>query len=182
MVRGIRRPYVSEPFVGRASGMPLVLISVPRIDEDGKFAGFIGGIVSLESSGLFNRLGTIRLGEEGYAAVATASGRILYHPDNDLVNADLRSDQLNPLLELALAGWKGEGVTELADGNVSLQAYAQVWPADWVIGLFLPADQAQLPLSGFIYKLLGIWFALALIMMPLLWWLLARILKPLDHL
>ena len=182
MVRGIRRPYVSEPFVGRASGMPLVLISVPRIDEDGKFAGFIGGIVSLESSGLFNRLGTIRLGEEGYAAVATASGRILYHPDNDLVNADLRSDQLNPLLELALAGWKGEGVTELADGNVSLQAYAQVWPADWVIGLFLPADQAQLPLSGFIYKLLGIWFALALIMMPLLWWLLARIFKPLDHL
>lgn len=182
MVRGIRRPYVSEPFVGRASGMPLVLISVPRIDEDGKFAGFIGGIVSLESSGLFNRLGTIRLGEEGYAAVATASGRILYHPDNDLVNADLRSDQLNPLLELALAGWKGEGITELADGNVSLQAYAQVWPADWVIGLFLPADQAQLPLSGFIYKLLGIWFALALIMMPLLWWLLARILKPLDHL
>ncbi|WP_339119328.1 diguanylate cyclase [Halomonas sp. BMC6] len=182
MVRGIRRPYVSEPFVGRASGMPLVLISIPRLDDSGRFAGFIGGIVSLESSGLFNRLSTIRLGENGYAAVATASGKILYHPDKDLVNADLSSEQLNPLLELALAGWKGEGVTELANGNVSLQAYAQVWPADWVVGLFLPADQAQLPLSGFIYKLLGIWFALALIMMPLLWWLLARILKPLDHL
>ncbi len=50
------------------------------------------------------------------------------------------------------------------------------------MGLFLPTTQAQLPLAGFIYKLLGIWFVLALLMMPLLWWLLARILKPLDHL
>ncbi|KFC49915.1 diguanylate cyclase, partial [Halomonas sp. SUBG004] len=49
-------------------------------------------------------------------------------------------------------------------------------------GPVLPTTQAQLPLSGFIYKLLGIWFVLALLMMPLLWWLLARILKPLDHL
>ena len=182
MVRGIRRPYVSEPFVGRASGMPLVLIAIPRLDEEDRFAGFIGGIVSLESSGLFNRLGTIRLGNEGYAAVSTASGKILYHPDHALVNSDISDAQSNPLLELALAGWNGEGVTELADGNVSLQAYAQVWPADWVVGLFFPSDQAHLPLSGFIYKLLGIWFTLALIMMPLLWWLLARILKPLDHL
>ncbi|BBI73449.2 hypothetical protein HAALTHF_30030n [Vreelandella aquamarina] len=46
----------------------------------------------------------------------------------------------------------------------------------------MPTTQAQLPLAGFIYKLLGIWFVLALLMMPLLWWLLARILKPLDYL
>lgn len=182
MVRGIRRPYVSEPFVGRASGMPLVLISVPRLDSDGRFAGFVGGIVSLKSSGMFNRLSTIRLGNEGYAAVSTASGKILYHPDHSLVNAEISNVQLNSLLELALAGWNGEGVAELANGSISLQAYAQVWPADWVVGLFLPADQAQLPLSGFIYKLLGIWFVIALTMMPLLWWLLTRILKPLDHL
>ncbi|WP_311063615.1 diguanylate cyclase [Halomonas sp. DWK9] len=182
MVRGIRRPYVSEPFVGRASGVPLVIITIPRLDEEGRFAGFIGGIVSLESSGLFNRLSTIRLGDEGYAAVATATGKILYHPDYELINVDINEMQLNPLLELALDGWRGEGVSELASGNVSLQAYAQVWPADWVVGLFLPADQAQMPLSGFIYKLLVIWFAIAVIMMPLLWWLLARILKPLDHL
>ena len=182
MVRGIRRPYVSEPFVGRASGMPLVLISIPRLDENGRFAGFVGGIVSLKSSGLFDRLSSIRLGDNGYAAVSTASGKILYHPDHELVNAEISNVQLNPMLELALAGWRGEGVAELSSGRVALQAYAQVWPADWIVGLFLPTTQAQLPLAGFIYKLLGIWFVLALLMMPLLWWLLARILKPLDYL
>ncbi|NGO89966.1 MAG: diguanylate cyclase, partial [Halomonas sp.] len=34
MVRGTRRPYVSEPFIGRASGAPMVLMIVPRLDEE----------------------------------------------------------------------------------------------------------------------------------------------------
>ncbi|MCP1319248.1 diguanylate cyclase [Halomonas sp. 707B3] len=182
MVRGVRQPYVSEPFIGRARGVPLVIISVPRLDEEGRFAGVIGGMVSLDSGGLFNRLNTIRLGREGYAAVVTSNGKVLYHPDHQLVNKHVDEIQPNPLLDLALDGWQGEGVTELADGRTSLQAYAQVWPADWVVGLFLPANQAYLPLSGFIYKLFGIWVVLALMIMPLLWWLLARILKPLEHL
>lgn len=105
--------------------MPLVLISIPRLDENGRFAGFVGGIVSLKSSGLFDRLSSIRLGDNGYAAVSTASGKILYHPDHELVNAEISNVQLNPMLELALAGWRGEGVAELPSGRVALQAYAK---------------------------------------------------------
>lgn len=182
MVRGKRRPYVSEPFIGRASGAPMVLMIVPRLDEERRFAGFVAGMVSLDRSGLFKRLATIRLGDHGFAAVSTASGKILYHPDYELVNAEISHAQRNALLDLALDGWQGEGVSELADGRSSLQAYAQVWPANWVVGLYLPTEQAQLPLSGFISKLFGIWLVISLLMMPLLWWLLARILKPLEHL
>lgn len=64
MLRGIRRPYVSEPFVGRASGMPMVLVGVPRFTEQGEFDGFIGGILSLDSGGIFSRLAKVRLGEK----------------------------------------------------------------------------------------------------------------------
>lgn len=51
MLRGIRHPYVSEPFIGRASGMPMVLVGVPRFTEQGDFDGFVGGILSLDSGG-----------------------------------------------------------------------------------------------------------------------------------
>lgn len=182
MLRGTRQPYVSEPFIGRASDMPMVLVSVPRLDSDGRFVGFIGGVVSLDSSGLFRRLATIRLGSEGYAAVATASGRVLYHPNRSLINNENVDLTANPLIDLALDGWRGDGIGSLLDGRVGLQSYAQVWPASWVVGLYLPIDQAQLPLSGFIQKLWWIWIVAALLMMPLLWWLLARILTPLDRL
>lgn len=148
-LRGSQRPYVSEPFVGRASGIPMVLISVPRIGEGGEFAGFVGGIVSLYSGGLFDRLAHIRLGEEGYAGVATASGKVLYHPNRDLIMSEVPDEAFNPWLGLALDGWEGEAVGPLLNGELSFQSYGQVWPANWVVGLYLPNEQVQEPLSGF---------------------------------
>ncbi|MEH6643894.1 diguanylate cyclase [Vreelandella glaciei] len=182
VLRGTRKNYVSEPFVGRATGMPMVLIGVPRTDVYGQFAGFVGGVVALNSSGLFERIAKIRLGENGYASIATASGKILYHPDRALVNLDVPNKALNPWLDLALDGWEGDGFGELLDGQTALQSYAQVWPAGWIIGLYLPVDQAQLPLAGFIQQLWWLWIALILLMFPLIWWMLGHLLSPLKHL
>ncbi|EHA13562.1 diguanylate cyclase with PAS/PAC sensor [Halomonas sp. HAL1] len=182
VLRGTRKNYVSEPFLGRATGMPMVLIGVPRTDVYGQFAGFVGGVVALNSSGLFERIAKIRLGENGYASVATASGKILYHPDSALVNLDVPNKALNPWLDLALDGWEGDGFGELLDGQTALQSYAQVWPAGWIIGLYLPVDQAQLPLAGFIQQLWWLWIALILLMFPFIWWMLGHVLSPLKHL
>lgn len=67
------------------------------------------------------------------------------------------------------------------NGQMALQSYAQVWPAGWIVGLYLPIDQAQLPLADFIRKLWWLWLPLAILMLPLLWWLLGRVLSPLKR-
>jgi len=182
MLRGTRHPYVSEPFIGRASGVPIVLITVPRLTDEGEFDGFVGGILNLDSSGVFGRLARVRLGEKGYAGVATASGKVLYHPETSLINASVPSKDFNPWLDMALDGWEGDVVSKILDGQTALQSYAQVWPASWVVGLYLPIEQAQLPLANFIRKLWWLWVSLALLMLPLLWWMLGRELTPLKHL
>ena len=182
MLRGIRRPYVSAPFVGRASGMPMVLVGVPRFTKQGEFDGFIGGILSLDSGGIFSRLAKVRLGEKGYAGVATASGKVLYHPENSLINASVPNKALNPWLDLALDGWEGDAVGRLVSGEMGLQSYAQIWPAGWVVGLYMPISQVQLPLADFIRQLWWAWVVLVLLMFPLLWWMLGRVLAPLRHL
>lgn len=182
MLRGTRQPYVSEPFFGRASNMPMVLVSVPRFTDQGEFDGFVGGVLSLDAGGLFSRLAKVRLGEKGYAGVATASGKILYHPDSSLINAPVPNKDFNSWLDLALDGWEGDGLGKLLDGQDALQSYAQVWPANWIVGLYLPLGQAQLPLTNFIQKLWWLWASLALLMLPLLWWMIGRELAPLKHL
>ena len=182
MLRGTRQPYISEPFIGRASHAPMVLVSIPRIDEEDEFAGLISGVLTLDMGGLFNRLAKVRLGEQGYAGVITASGKVLYHPNSALINAHLGRESINPLLNMALDGWQGDGVGKLFNERMGLQSYAQVWPANWIIGLYLPLEQSQLPLSGFIRKLGWMWILLAILMTPVLWFLLARILAPLKHL
>lgn len=182
MLRGTRRPYVSEPFKGRASGMPLVMVSIPRLNEQGEFEGFVGGVLSLDSGGIFSRLAKVRLGESGYAGIATASGKVLSHPDRSLIIGPVPDKQFNPGLDLALDGWEGDSIGPLLNGQAALQSYAQVWPAGWVVGLYLPVKQAQLPLTGFIQKLWWLWVLFALSMLPLLWWMLGRVLSPLKHL
>ncbi|WP_240538764.1 sensor domain-containing diguanylate cyclase [Halomonas sp. SH5A2] len=182
MLRGGRRPYVSEPFVGRASGMPMVLVSVPRIDDRGEFNGFVGGVVSLDSGGLFDRLARVRLGEEGFVGIATASGKILYHPNQNLIMTDVPDSDFNPWLNLALDGWEGESIGSLLNGEQGFQSYSQVWSANWVIGLYLPSEQALAPLSGFLQRLWWLGIALTLLMLPVLWLILRRMLSPLKHL
>src|SRR5690554_5055847 len=51
----------------------------------------------------------------------------------------------HPLVDQALLGWQGSGEGVTLDGRPALVAFRQVWPANWVVGLFLPLEQLQAP-------------------------------------
>nr|WP_183383682.1 diguanylate cyclase [Halomonas stenophila] len=180
-VRAFRRPHVSEPIRGKASGAPQVLFAVPRLDEAGRFQGLVGGIVRLDS-GLFGRLDRLRLGQEGFAAVISASGTFLSHPDRKHIFTDVPDAAFNPLLDLALDGWEGEGQGPLLSGGDAYHAYRQIWPADWVVGVALPRDQVMAPLQRWLERLGGKALLVAALMLPLTSWLLWLALRPLFQL
>ncbi|MDR5860746.1 diguanylate cyclase [Halomonas eurihalina] len=181
-VRAFKRPYVSEPLHGRASDVPLVVFMAPRLDENGTFQGLVGGIVNIRGGGLFNRLDRIRLGAEGEAVVVTSSGRVLYHPDDSLVLDSVPDPQDNPWVNLALDGWEGEALGTLFSGDMAYQAYRQIWPANWVVGVVLPRSQAMSPLWEWVSRL-GWWALLvASLLMPVMGWLVWLALRPLYRL
>ncbi|MCL7929754.1 diguanylate cyclase [Halomonas sp. ATCHA] len=182
MLKGTQNPYVSEPFIGRASQYPMVLVNVPRFDAQGEFDGVIGGVVSLRTSGLFSRLSRMQQSEGSYAVIFTAAGTVLYHPEREKIMSDALSQFNNRWLSEALDGWQGTAVGSLMNGEAGMQAYGQVWPAGWIVGRYLTREQADLPLSDYIKKLWWIWAMLAVLMLPLLWWLLGRLLHPLRYL
>lgn len=76
------RPGTSDVFKD-ATGSPVLMISMP-LSEKGKIIGMIGGILDLGalSASLVN---TIKVGDKGYAFVADAQGRIIAHPDPDVI-------------------------------------------------------------------------------------------------
>ncbi|WP_328730729.1 diguanylate cyclase [Vreelandella azerica] len=182
MLKGSRKAYVSEPFVGPVSQYPMVIVGIPRLDEDKHFVGYVGGIVSLKTSGLFSRLARMQPSPGNYVAVMTASGKLLYHPRRQKIMDDVPPPADNPWLNQALDGWQGQAVGSLIDGEHGLQSYGQVWSAGWVVGRFLTMEEAQTPLAGYIQTLWWAWLLLAILMMPLLWWILGRMLRPLRQL
>ena len=180
-MRQVRRPYVSEPFTGAASDSPLVMIGVPILEE-GAFRGMLGGVVSVEDGSFFAGLRRIRIGHAGFAGLSTASGLVLSHPNQALVMQQVPSAETHPELDLALSGWQGTAEGPLVDGTLALQAYRQVWSANWVVGVYMPRAQVMGPMEGFLRQQQWVGVATVLLMLPLLWLGLKILLRPLHRL
>lgn len=144
-MHAFQRPHVSEPFVGRLIGLPLVMMLVPLHDTEGRYTGFLSGLVNINQSQLFKGFERLRLGERGHVTITTAAGQRLYHPNQQQALVELPA-VLAPALEQALFGWQGEAEETTASGETALVAYRQVWPADWIVGVHLPQSQAEAPL------------------------------------
>nr|WP_089657103.1 diguanylate cyclase [Halomonas pantelleriensis] len=180
-IQHVRRPYVSEPFTGAASDLPLVMIGVPILDE-GRFLGMVGGVVSVEDGSFFAGLRRIRIGHSGFAALATASGLVLSHPNQELIMQPVPSAATHPELDLALSGWQGAAEGRLLDGTRALHAYRQVWSANWVVGVYLPRTQMMGPVEAFLRQQQWVGVITVLLMLPLLWLGLKLLLRPLHRL
>ncbi|MBF8221360.1 sensor domain-containing diguanylate cyclase [Halomonas sp. 328] len=180
--RHSRYPYISEPFQGRASRETLVMMTLPLHDADGHFQGILGGLVNLNRGSLFDRLRRIRLGEHGFAAVASASGTILFHPDPALVLQRVPGPEQAPWADLALDGWEGIAYAPLISDEMSLQAYRQIWPANWIVGVYLPQREMEAAPQALIRQLGWGGLVAVLVMLPLMWWRIGRVLAPLRQL
>ncbi|MFG6179514.1 diguanylate cyclase domain-containing protein [Halomonas sp. THAF12] len=181
-VRAFRRPRVSGALIGRVSGDPEVVFVAPRLGPQGRFEGLVGGIVKLHGGGFFDRLSRLRLGREGFAAVMTADGTFLYHPDRERILTPVPGPEVNPSLNRALLGWEGESRGPLLSGEMAYQAYRQIWPAGWIVGVALPDEQLLSPLRDLLGRLQRDALLLAMGLLPLVGWLLWLALRPLLHL
>ena len=181
-LRSVGRPYISEPFIGRFSQAPMVMLGVPLTGPDGAFLGMLGGAINVLEGRLFDRLRRIRIGSEGYASIVTSSGRVLVHPNSSRILESAPTAEQSPWLDLALSGWEGTALGPTANGDIALQAYQQVWLANWVVGVYLPRDQAYAPLAWFVRHLWLVGGVTVVVMLALLWWLLNQALRPLHSL
>lgn len=176
-----RRSHISEPFTGLVTHEPLVMFAVPLQDKKQGFQGMVGGIVKVSGDNFLGRLQRLRLGKEGFAGLGTASGQILVHKDPELIMQPLPDAEFNPWISLALLGWEGaaEGLT--LDGQNTLQAYRQLWKADWIVGVYLPEHEAYAAFDRLWWMLWLIGGSVLLISLPTLWIILLLLLRPVKR-
>ncbi|MDT0500681.1 MULTISPECIES: diguanylate cyclase [unclassified Halomonas] len=180
-MHAFQQPHVSAPFVSRLTGDPLVMMLVPLHDAEGRYTGFLGGVVNIDQSRLFKGFEHLRLGERGHVTITTAAGQRLYHPEQRQAVVEL-PDTLPPALDRALYGWQGEAEEPTTSGEPALVAYRQVWPADWIVGVHLPNAQAEAPLVAGMRRITQLaWWALGLVL-PVLGLLIWLALRPLTRL
>jgi len=176
-----RQPYVDpDILVGRTTGAPVMVISAPVIDRDGRVVAVLAGTIDLEY--LTQLIGRLHHGRTGHAVAVTRAGITVAHPDLALVQSryDFSETAVWPSLEGADEGPIESYVDE--NGAQRFAAFATVPLTGWKIWL----SQEYSELDASFYDLAirsSIWPLAALVAGILLSVLLSRfIARPVERL
>ncbi len=138
------RPVISEPIVSRATGEPVIVLTMPVPGKQGGTAAVLGGGLRLATRSLMGDL--TRSGGSDFDLVTTiitdSMGRIISHPDKAWI---LRDAQTEPSISGAVEQWIAQGRPVEPQGSArrfgdNVVAMAGVPDADWVIFRTAPAE------------------------------------------
>jgi PAS domain S-box-containing protein len=77
--RRLGKPLVSDPIVSKISGLPVVAVVTPILDEAGSFIGLLGMTIKIEH--LSKLISSKRFGATGFPFAMDRQGRVVAHPD-----------------------------------------------------------------------------------------------------
>jgi diguanylate cyclase len=135
------RPVISEPIMGRLSGEPVVVFSVPVLQE-GRVVGVFGGGIRIRSHPLLSGLQGPGTGQylvndvsNPLVVVTDTQANIVWHPDSLKVGRGIDQE---PVLSALMAGWTSSGGPISAKGSPistseQIGAYAGMTTANWIV-------------------------------------------------
>ena len=174
---------VSAPFRSRLSGLPVVLVTAPLLDANGKVVLVITGGVALHESAFLRQIDQLKPGKTGFLFIMTSDGILIDHPDKarELHHINARAGA-NRATERALAGFEGSIEADNKDGEPCLYSYKRLKAADWIIGVRYPIAEAFAPMIALREQALAAAALVALAAGMVAWLLIRRMLAPLEQL
>lgn len=144
-VKRTLRPLVSDPLYSRISGVPVLAIVAPILDERGDFAGLLG--VTIKISHLSNLVAGRTIGEAGYPFAIDRQGILVAHPDPDRFFSDalIRLAQADQLVRRMVKGERGIERYVSSKGAQKIAAFAPVPICGWSIGASIETTEFEAP-------------------------------------
>ena len=181
-VQATRQPFISQPILGKATRQPIIVIAAPVLDSRGQLVAIVGGVLNLYKPNLIGELGNRKIGERGYFYLVSSDRLVIAHPDRSLILQKASSDQANPALGRAFAGYEGtlEGVNPR--GLHGFFTFKRLATTGWILASVIPVEQALRPVAKIQRDMALVTLLLILLAMPLVWWLARRLFAPLGTL
>ena len=174
-----RRPLITKPYLSSAGNL-VIFISHPIIDAQGHYLGYVGGSIYLKQKNILSSLlGQHYYRDGSYLYVVDQQRRLLYHPDPGRVGATAGS---NTVIDAIVRGETGSGRTANTLGVDMLAGYAVLPSTGWGIVAQRPTMATLAPLNQLMLNTLWHSLPIALLSLPLIWWLARLISRPLVQL
>jgi len=165
---------LSEPHYGLFPGDPTIIIAAPVRDADANVVAVIAAEYSLNGPGLLSILREYLIGDDfgGISLYSAGNTMLIGSTDPLLLLSPTPPTGQNLLLDDALAGWHGTGLTVGRHGAQELIATAAVPGTDWFAMVYMPADKVfavvtsmrDMAIKGSLFSLLGVFIILYLVL------------------
>jgi diguanylate cyclase (GGDEF)-like protein len=179
-----REGVTSEPFRSALSGKPVVLVTEPVYDKNGKLLVVLGGGINLESPRFFGQLQNLKSGTSGYLFSLTTKGVIIHHPVTGRILTNVKQEAGGPVPSTlaAMGGFEGWVDGYSKTGVHALISYKKLQSVDWVVGSVYPVAEAFTPMIDMRRKALAASIVIAFITAIAAWFAILRLLRPLTAL
>src|SRR5471032_652944 len=157
-----KKPFISEPLIGRVNKQPIVQMVAPILDERGNVTGVLIGVLRLYKDNLLGHLRTAKVGRSGYYFAVTRDATPVYvlYPDARRL-LQPRPANANPATTRALSDdFEGTALSISSNGVRALNSYKKLRSVNWLLAASLPADEAFEPFDGVLARL-ALWSFLA---------------------
>ena len=166
---------LTEPYIDAATGKLIISVATPST-QGTQSIGVVGGDLSLQT--LVDNIGALNFGGMGYAFLVSADGKVLVHPDKNLVMKTLADVYPNntPKISADFSQVEANG----KDTIVTFTPIKGLPSVNWYLGLAVDKDKSFAMLSEFRTSAVIATIIAVVIIIALLGMLIRVLLQPLH--
>ena len=180
-----KEKYVDNPVIGKTTGKPVIHVSVPLRDANGRQFAMVTGIVNVET--LTEEINRIQIGKNGFGYLLAGTGMVISHPQKDLIMkrnflTDEGMGKDNTEIARAMTnGERGEGWKKSnTHRGQDLIVYRPVAGTPWSLALSIPDFQIYDLVNNIRYVMFAFGIGITIALCVIIGVLLVRSLKPLN--
>ena len=177
-----RKPVISHPIIGRATGAPLVSFLSPILSDDGDLLGMLGGVLNLARTSILPKKRLAAALGEGVSFKILDTDNLVYVYNGVDLASDLQplpSPGEDPLIDAAMSGFS-IGITHDGDRQRMVFATTHLEQLGWVFVRAVPYERVIAPARAFFLRFAGISVLIGGGLALLAFWLAWTAMRPLE--
>jgi diguanylate cyclase (GGDEF)-like protein/PAS domain S-box-containing protein len=170
---------IGRPVMGKQLKAPVLVMSAPVRDAQGKVIGALAGVTNLGEQSFLDTLSDSPYGKSGgYMLIAPQHNLFVTASDKSRVMQPLPAPGINTMHDRYMQGYEGYGIAVSSRGIEELSAVKAIPVAGWYLAVVIPSTEAFAPIYAMQQRLLWATLLLTLLTGALTWLVLRRELAP----
>lgn len=152
-----KQTVLTEPYADSSTGKMILSAASPVLDDAGNVLGAVGMDISLEH--MTSVMSEYKIGRKGYILLLSENGTLLYHPQNDMIQKNIRDVGITENVVDAVESGKNEFLKYKTGGTAKYGFLQHAGDTGYIVISSLPSSEYYATLLAMVLGLILIFAA-----------------------